>query len=43
MCSPADAYHTFANTGIDVLVIGNHVVTQKPDRVDYEAGRVEFE
>ncbi|MFQ5414473.1 MAG: carbamoyltransferase [Phycisphaerae bacterium] len=38
VCTPRDAYDTFVHTGIDVLVIGNHVVTQKPDAVDYEAG-----
>ena len=38
VCTPQDAYHTFVNTGIDVLVIGDFVVTQKPDRVDFEAG-----
>ncbi len=38
VCSPADAYHTFVHTGIDALVIGNFIVTTKPDVVDYEAG-----
>jgi len=38
VCSPQDAYNTFVNTGIDVLVIGRHVVTEKPEAVDYEAG-----
>lgn len=38
VCTPADAYHTFVHTGIDAMVIGNFVVTQKPDVVDYEAG-----
>jgi len=38
VCTPQDAYHTFVNTGIDALVIGDFVVTQKPSRVDYEAG-----
>ena len=38
VCTPQDAYNTFVNTGIDVLVIGNYVVTEKPRRVDYEAG-----
>jgi carbamoyltransferase len=38
VCTPADAYHTFANTGIDVLVIGDYIVTQKPDVVDYQEG-----
>ena len=31
VCSPADAFNCFVNTGIDVLVMGNHVVTAKPD------------
>ncbi len=38
VCTPEDAYNTFVNTGIDALVIGNHVVTQKPGAVDYGAG-----
>lgn len=38
VCTPEDAYNTFVNTGIDVLVIGDFVVTQKPKSVDYEAG-----
>jgi len=38
VCSPTDAYHTFVHTGIDVLVIGDYIVTQKPKVVDYEAG-----
>ena len=38
VCTPQDAYRTFVNTGIDALVIGNYVVTQKPEPVDYEAG-----
>jgi len=38
VCTPDDAYHTFVHTGIDALVIGNYVVTKKPDAVDYEAG-----
>ena len=38
VCTPQDAYNTFVNTGIDALVIGNHVVTHKPAAVDYEAG-----
>ncbi|MCH7872247.1 MAG: hypothetical protein IID33_11160 [Planctomycetes bacterium] len=38
VCTPADAYNTFVKTGIDVLVIGDHVVTKKPSEVDYEAG-----
>jgi carbamoyltransferase len=38
VCSPADAYHTFVHTGIDALVIGDYIVTQKPKVVDFEAG-----
>ncbi len=38
VCTPTDAYNTFVKTGIDVLVIGNYVVTEKPTTVDYEAG-----
>ena len=38
VCTPRDAYHTFVNTGIDALVIGDFLITQKPSRVDYEAG-----
>jgi len=38
VCTPHDAYTTFVNTGIDALVIGDFVVTQKPDAVDFEAG-----
>jgi len=38
VCTPDDAYNTFVNTGIDALVMGNYVVTQKPKTVDYEAG-----
>jgi carbamoyltransferase len=38
VCTPQDAYNTFVNTGIDVLVIGNYVVTEKPGEVDFDAG-----
>ncbi len=38
VCTPEDAYHTFVHTGIDALVMGNAVVTQKPGAVDFEAG-----
>ncbi|MFH0980805.1 MAG: carbamoyltransferase [Planctomycetota bacterium] len=38
VCTPQDAINTFVNTGIDVLVIGNYLVQEKPGRVDYEAG-----
>jgi len=39
VCTPEDAYRTFVNTGIDILVLGNHVVTKKTAAVDFEAGR----
>ncbi|MEZ6194370.1 MAG: carbamoyltransferase [Planctomycetota bacterium] len=38
-CTPEDGYRTFLETGIDALVIGRFVVTEKPDAVDFEAGR----
>ncbi len=38
VCTPADAYNTFVNTGIDAVVMGDYVVTEKPDAVDYEKG-----
>ncbi len=38
VCTPQDAYNTFVNTGIDALVIGDHLVVQKRLPVDYEAG-----
>jgi carbamoyltransferase len=38
VCTPHDAYRTFANTGIDALVIGDFVVTDKPGDVDFRAG-----
>lgn len=38
VCAPADAVRTFADTGVDMLVIGEHVVT-KPSAVS--AGRVD--
>ena len=38
VCTPADAYNTFVNTGIDALVIGNHVGVDKPQPGDYDAG-----
>jgi carbamoyltransferase len=38
VCTPQDAYDTFVKTGIDALVIGNCVVTEKPGQVDYEKG-----
>ena len=38
VCTPRDAYNTFVKTGIDALVIGDYVVTQKAADVDYDAG-----
>ena len=38
VCTPHDAYKTFVNTGIDVLVIGDYIVVEKPNRVDFETG-----
>ena len=38
VCTPRDAYNTFVKTGIDALVIGDYVVTQKAGDVDYDAG-----
>jgi carbamoyltransferase len=38
VCTPADAWKTFANTGIDALVIGSFVVTDKPAPVDFDKG-----
>lgn len=38
VCTPQDAYNTFVNTGIDTLVIGKYIVTEKPAEADYEAG-----
>ncbi len=38
VCTPQDAYRTFVHTGIDALVIGNCLVTEKRLPVDYEAG-----
>ncbi len=38
VCTPQDAYHTFLNTGIDALVMGSFIVTEKPKPVDYDAG-----
>lgn len=38
VCTPADAYHTFVHTGIDALVIGDYLITEKPDVVNYDAG-----
>jgi carbamoyltransferase len=38
VCTPQDAINTFVNTGIDVVVMGNYLVSEKPTEVDYEAG-----
>ena len=38
VCTPQDAIETFLKTGIDAIVLGNHVVTEKPADVDYDAG-----
>ncbi len=38
VCTPQDAYNTFVKTGIDILVMGNCVVTEKPSAVDFDAG-----
>ena len=38
VCTPKDAYHTFVNTGIDALVIGKYIVTDKPEEVNFKAG-----
>jgi carbamoyltransferase len=38
VCTPQDAYKTFVNTGIDALVIGDFIVTQKDSNVDFERG-----
>ncbi|MHC5112300.1 MAG: carbamoyltransferase family protein [Planctomycetota bacterium] len=38
VCTPRDAYDTFVRTGIDVLVIGSFIVTEKPSEVDFEEG-----
>jgi carbamoyltransferase len=38
VCTPEDAYNCFLNTGIDALVIGNRLVTEKPTEVDFQLG-----
>jgi hypothetical protein len=38
VCTPRDAINTFVKTGIDAIVMGNFVVTEKPNEVDYAAG-----
>lgn len=36
--TPLEAYTCFCRTGIDALVIGRCIVTEKPSEVDFEAG-----
>jgi carbamoyltransferase len=38
VCTPQDAIATFLKTGIDAMVMGDYVVTEKPTKVDFEAG-----
>ncbi|MCB9865420.1 MAG: carbamoyltransferase [Phycisphaerales bacterium] len=38
VCTPRDAINTFVKTGIDAVVMGNFIVTEKPNEVDYAAG-----
>lgn len=38
VCTPRDAYSTFVKCGIDALVIGRNIITEKPGQVDFEAG-----
>ncbi len=38
VCTPEDAYNTFIHTGIDALVMGRFLLTDKPGRVDYAEG-----
>jgi carbamoyltransferase len=37
VCTPTDAYRTFLNSGIDALVIGDFIVTEKKGTMDLEA------
>jgi len=39
VCTPENAYNTFVHTGIDALVIGSYVVTEKPAQVDFGVGQ----
>jgi len=39
VCTPENAYSTFLNTGIDALVIGSYLVTEKPAAVDFALGQ----
>jgi carbamoyltransferase len=44
VCSPADAYQCFMRTGIDVLVMGNYVLTEKgQSRIYTEEEIIELE
>jgi carbamoyltransferase len=37
VCTPQDAYRCFCNTGIDALVLGNCLITEKPtEEIDHE-------
>jgi carbamoyltransferase len=38
VCTPQDALNTFLHTGIDAVVMGNYLVSEKPAEVDYEGG-----
>ena len=38
VCTPEDAYNCFLSTGIDALVVGNCLVTEKPTEVDFGLG-----
>jgi carbamoyltransferase len=38
VASPWDALRTFHNTGIDALVMGNFIVTEKKENVDFDLG-----
>jgi carbamoyltransferase len=38
VASPWDALKTFHNTGIDALVMGNFIVTEKKEKVDFDLG-----
>ena len=38
VCTPEDMYNCFLSTGIDALIVGNCLVTEKPAEVDFERG-----
>jgi carbamoyltransferase len=38
VCTPDDVYNCFLNSGIDALVIGNYLITEKPTEVDFQRG-----